>query len=1260
MWIRFLSDDTAYVPMQWTWMTPHLVALSVLVSITTAMLALHMVSLAQPKPAGIVRASRQAAAVLSLGGGIWAMHFIGMQAFTPCGAGQFSMLHTVLSTLPSLLAAGCVVHALSRPQPSWWLVWLSGITLGIGVAVMHFWGMYASDATHSMNYRPIGIALAFSLGTSLAILSLVVYSRMQRLGSTRPAKVAVSGAIMGGATACLHYIAMDAIHLPAGNGMAESSSHLDSPWTPLNISAAVCLLVGVLLLGLHMVLRWRQMFAEIQRSEARMRAVVDTAVDGIVKIEGDGSICDFNPAAERLLGWKAQEVIGRNVSMLMPAPHQQAHDGYLAHHLASGHTSIIGSGREVQALHKDGTLIDIRLAVGRVALAGKPLFVGFLTDIRQRKAMESSLQRSEEQHRTLIGNMPGVSFRRHPYALWQPLFVSLAVETLTGWSAEDLMAQPQRMSGLLHEDDVGRLHQAVQQALSSGVAYHLEYRLRHRDGSLRWVSENGRGVYGSDGALQWIDGVLLDHTVAKARHAEFEGTLAAINRAEAVIEYNMQGHVLHANRNFLDIFGYELEEVQGQHFSMFCLDSAEVRAHDTLMWQSLLRGEHVSRECQVRGQGGRLLWVRTTFSPILDASGTPLRVTQLLTDITASRTLAQELQCAKDKAEAAATARGTFLANMSHEIRTPMNAIIGFSEALLDTPLRPTQQHYVETVYRSARSMLRLLNDILDTAKLDKGAVSIEVDEFCVADVCNLAVGAQRIQADKKGLQLLLEITPEVPPYLRGDALRVQQIMNNLLGNAVKFTENGHVRLWVHYTHGQLQLRVQDTGIGIAPDKLTHIFDPFAQADASTTRRFGGTGLGTTISRQLAQLMGGNISVRSTLGEGTEFAVQLPLPVGQAPAAAETIAVNDLPTLHILAADDVPQNLELLEVVMRRYGHHVHVARDGAQAVHLRQTQHFDLILMDLQMPVMDGLEAARAIRSWEAAQGQAGIPIIALSASVLEQDRRASDSAGMDGFAAKPLEPIKLLQEMARVLHARAAPVLSANPSDAGLQTMPTPGPSMAPSPIDVRVADWHTGLQLWGNEAALRAAWVRFMAEQHNRIPELQHMAEHNDWEAACAVVHRIRGASGNLALPTLHHVVTRMEDAARASDAATFLAHLPALGTALAHVEGLLRAMEPAPDAIDPTPQAGATSTLTSVDCRHAQTALQALTTRLQSGEIDNAALEQLATLLPAQQMTLLYAAIDVFDFDQALQAAAAIAQTLGSDLKPSQELPHADQP
>lgn len=1259
MWLRFLSNNNAYAPMQWDWMDGQLVAISIAVALVTAMLSVHLCMRVRGKQ-GLTRQLHAVAAVLMLGGGIWAMHFIGMQAFTPCAASSFSPLQSALSVIPSMGAASVVVHTLLQSKPRWSRILFSGIVLGLGVASMHFWGMLASSAAHVMHYAPMGLALALGLGLALALFSMVLYRSMQSAGASPRVITWLSGGVMGITTASMHYIAMDAIHMLVGPS-ADSSGAAQSHWSGLTIAAASALVLGSLLLVLHMAMRWRQLFAKIRRNEARLRALVDTAVDGIIMIESDGSISAFNPAAERLLGWKAEEVIGRNVSMLMPAPHQQAHDSYLQRHIATGHTNIIGAGREVQAMHKNGTLIDVRLAVGRATETQHPMFVGFLTDIRERKAMEQLLQQSEEQHRTLISNIPGVTFRRRPHRVWQPLFLSAPVEALTGWSAEDLLREVQSMDQLLLDDDIQGLHRTVSEALQAGTAYACEYRLRHRDGSVRWVSESGRGVYDEAGLLRWIDGVLIDNTAVKARNAEFEGTVAAINRAEAVVEYDMAGHVLHANQNLLNLFGYQWQEVQGQHFQYFFRSTLEDQLRNAQIWTSLQRGEYVSQECQAQAKDGHVVWVQTTFSPILDASGAPLRVMQLVTDITASRTLAQELLQAKEKAEAGAAARSVFLANMSHEIRTPMNAIIGFSEALLDTPLQAAQYRHVETVYQSARSMLRLLNDILDTAKLEKGAVQIEVSDFVLADVCNLVLSAQRIQAQKKALQLRLDMDAHVPPYLRGDALRIQQILTNLMGNAVKFTEQGHVQLRVRYENGQLHLHIQDTGIGIAQDKLTHIFDPFAQADASTTRRFGGTGLGTTISRQLAQLMGGSIAVSSVEGQGTEFHVQLPLPVGQAPADEAVTSQHHLPPLRILGVDDVPQNLELLQVVMQRYGHEVVLANDGVEAVQLRQTQDFDLILMDLQMPKMDGLQASMAIRDWETQQQLAHIPIIALSASVLDQDRRACDAAGMDGFAAKPLEQPKLFQEIARVLRKHPgvqAVVQGGSTNAATLQA------SQAHAAADMEahapVVDWRAGVQLWGTETALRAAWVRFLDDQHSRVPELQALSEHGDWANAQAVVHRMRGAAGNLALLQLHALLTTMEDRAQRQDGTAFQAQLPALSSALAQVAALLRVTEAASAQPEPVVAAEAQSELSTATRMQAQAVLQALTQGLHAGEIDSIALQQLQQLLPAQQVGALQASIDVFDFDQALVSAQALCLSLASDTDLERNLSHAAQP
>ncbi len=1208
-------------PLLWQQHNPWLVALSLLVSMGASAVALHLAGQARDMAHRRTRQMALLSGALALGCGVWTMHYIGMLAFAVCGQARFDPWVTLLSVLPALGASWVALHLLVRERVGPGALAGSGLLVGAGIGAMHYIGMAASELAPLMRYDARGFALSIAVAVLLAILALWVRFGLQRHWRAPQGWVtALAGCVMGLAIAGMHYTGMAALRFVEPIERLQRITYTVPVQTSLSLAiAVVAVALGLVVVAANANLRYRQMLWQTRRSESRLRAITDTAVDGIITINGRGIVQSFNGAAERLLGWRAEEVIGRNVSMLMPEPHQSAHDGYLSTHLATGRSSIIGRGREVEALRKDGSLLPIRLAVGRVALPGEALFVGFITDISARRAMECALRRREEQLRTLVGNIPGVAFRCRNEGDWPMEFISDAVLPLTGWSADDFLQGRVHFSRLIDPGDAKHIALDVDFALRQGQAYHVEYRITTREGRRRWMSEYGRGAADEQGAVRWIDGVILDITATKEHTAQFVGTVQALNRSEAVAEFDLHGHLLDANANFLALMGYSFEEAIGQPHALFC--PPKTAAQRDAFWQRLARGEFQTGEYQRLGKGGREVWVHSTYNPILDADGKVCKVIQLVTDLSQRRAMEQDLRAAKERAEAAAAARASFQANMSHEIRTPMNAILGFTEALLDSPLDATQRRQLGTVQHAARSLLHLLNDILDTAKLDKGAVVLEVLDFSLRQLCLQMLDTLRIGAARKGLPLVLDYPESEPDYLRGDALRLQQVLLNLLGNAVKFTESGQVLLRVRYQAGELRVDVEDTGIGMSAAQLERIFDPFAQADASTARRFGGTGLGTTIAHQLVQLMHGGISVRSQPGEGSVFSVRLPLPLGQATPGHARPAELALPPLRILAVDDVPANLELLQIALARGGHSVTLAGNGQEALDCCARQRFDLVLMDLQMPGIDGIEAARRIRQREQAQGLPRLPIIALSASVLEEDQGMALAAGMDGFAHKPLDRPRLFAEIARVLGLHASPPASL-PGTPGTPERGTPGTGAGP-------IDWTQGRHQWGSEPALREALGRFVRGHPHLPAQLQALLASSGASALEAQAHRLRGAAANLALGPLQALLGSVEAAARAADAAAIGQAMAALPAAW---EALLHALPPEADTAAPP---AAAPLLDAARTAQALAAIGQAQQALRRGELPDAALAALATLLPAGALAPLHHALDHFDLEGAAE-------------------------
>ena len=1018
----FTTEHTLSLFMQ-TRYDPWLVGLSLLIAIFSSCMALQIAGQARQAEEPWLRRFTLFSGSLSLGGGIWAMHFIGMLAFSLCTPVRYAFVPTLLSMGPAIFASWIALRLLARERAPLFQLGLGGILIGGGICAMHYSGMAAMRMAAQLRYDPAWFAA--SIVTAIGLSTLALWIRFSLRGARLPhaQSVLLSGVIMGLAIAGMHYLGMMAARFI---GTEQPGFTLDDNIDYL--AMAISLLVptlGTLVFGVNALLRYRPLYGKVLASEAKLKALVDTMVDGMITIDIQGRILTVNSIIQRQFGWSPEELIGKNIKILMPEPYFSRHDGYLRAYREGGPPRIIGAAREVVGLRRDGSEFPIRLAVGKAFLPGQTIYVGFITDISESKRMERELAASELQFRSLVGNIPGVTFRSHCKEPWEKIFISDGIQTLSGWPKEAFLGGGKVVFDLVHAEDRKPLRDTIVQALDRHEPYVVEYRILCQNGEERWVSESACGVYDAAGVPIFIDGVILDNTEKRLRNAEYESALRAIDRAMAFVEFDPRGTILYANDNFLHLTGYRREEILGKHHSLFCQSDEEIANSYQQLWLPLCRGEFRSGEFCRRTKLGTQIWIHAYYNPILGADGRPWKIVKFAVDLTERKMMEMNLLEAKNRAEAATAAKSTFLANMSHEIRTPMNAIIGYTDLLMEMSLDKTPHQHLETISQSAHSLLGLLNDILDAAKLEQGAVELEQLPFSLRNVCQLVVDVLKLSALAKGLKLRFDCQQGLHDIYIGDAFRLRQILLNLLGNAIKFTESGEVRLEAKAEGSALRLEIRDTGIGMSQDTLDKIFSPFVQADVSTVRRFGGTGLGTTIARQLVEKMGGSIVVDSQVGLGSVFRVTLPLPKGSTlpeTGAAEP-APPPLPALEVLIADDVPQNLKLLQIVLGRKGHKTWLANDGEEAVALAGRQRFDVILMDIQMPNVDGLTASRRIRAAEHAEGRPRVPILAVTASVLQEDKQATFDAGMDGFITKPVNMAELEAEIVRVLGLGPAP---------------------------------------------------------------------------------------------------------------------------------------------------------------------------------------------------------------------------------------------
>jgi len=901
---------------------------------------------------------------------------------------------------------------------------------------------------------------------------------------------------------------------------------------------------------------------ELTQSERRFRTLFETMAQGVVIQDNAGIIISANPAAEKILGRTVTQMQGLDSL----DPRWQIMDSHGQPLSGENHPSSLAqkTGQPVLGVtlsfFNPGNNAQCWILVDSI-----PQFLGDSSTPYQTVTSFNDITeliRTEElrAQQNLVLNFI-VESEISGYWDWDPVlntkFYSPSLKRMLGYDDHELANHPDTWQHLIHPEDLPRALEAIRHHISSRSRgpFYVEVRYLHKNGSIVWVICSG-------GVVSWLPddkparvvGSHINITESKNSEAKLVAsnrlltgaiavaerlTVVATRTTNSVIITDARRHITWVNEGFTRTTGYTFEEVVGKSPGQLLQSSETDPATVAAMRSAFEQSQSFHGEIFNRGKDGRDHWLDIDIVPLHDATGALTGFVGIQLDITERKQAEIRLAAARDAALKANESKSTFLANMSHEIRTPMNGVIGMTHLLLDSDLKPEQRHYAQTIQSSGKALLELINNILDLSKIEAGRMEVFAKDFDLYALLNDCLNPLLPQAEAKGISLTLEKSADLPRLLHGDVNKLRQVLTNLAGNAVKFTEHGKVSLQItldqppaghspsatHY----LRFAVKDTGQGISEDKIGLLFQKFSQVDASATRKHGGTGLGLAISKELVGLMGGTIGVDSQLGQCTTFWFSLPFKPAKpnlraAPTADHPDETTILLDATVLLVEDNLINQQVARGILKKMGLRVDIVANGRSAIESLIAKDYDLVLMDIQMPIMDGLSATRAIRDPATGVRCPAIPIIALTAHALTGARDEGMAAGFTDYLTKPIAPALLAQVLHRWLPSHSKiPLLIAKPAIPVTTTAP------------INLADLRH--RMMGDEILIQLVLHSFSEALESQLAAIRTALASGESPLVAIAAHSLKGSAANLSADFLRDACVTLEIAANENNSPAF---------------------------------------------------------------------------------------------------------------------------